>query len=312
MNLGPFESMLLGALLAAAGGELFVRGTVGIAHRLSIPPALIATTLAAFATSSPELVVAIRSALAGTPQIALGNVLGANLVDIALVLGLSLAIAPSPISRVGLGRDLPAAVALPVLTMAFAAIGGLGRIAALVLLAVFGVWFARTLLDMRDAARAPGDGNPPSNGALPAVAGVLLGVAMLIGAGDALVTGARGLSARHGWDPFVVGATLVALGTTAPELATVIVARLKGEDGVGLGTLLGSLVFNGGLIVPAAALISPIDASVAAITIPAAGAIAAVAFLLIVRASVLGRGHGLVLLAIYALSVVALFALQSG
>ena len=117
MTLGPLELFLIGVALAAAGGELFVRGTVGLAERSGIPPALIAVTVAAFATSSPELVVAIDSARAGVPQIALGNALGANVVNLALVFGLVLLIAPTKLTRASLARDLRAALALRAATV---------------------------------------------------------------------------------------------------------------------------------------------------------------------------------------------------
>ena len=157
MTLGPIELFLIGVALAAAGGELFVRGTVGLAERSGIPPALIAVTVAAFATSSPELVVAIDSARAGVPQIALGNALGANVVNLALVFGLVLLIAPTKLTRASLRRDLPAALALPAATALFSATGVLSRVAALGLATVFVVWLALTVREM--AAHA-GDAPP--------------------------------------------------------------------------------------------------------------------------------------------------------
>ena len=306
MTPGPVELFLIGVALAAAGGELFVRGTVGLAQRFAVPPALVAVTVAAFATSSPELVVAIDAARAGVPRIALGNALGANVVNIALVFGLALLVAPLRLSRAGLGRDLPAAIALPLATALFAATGMLSRTAAAVLFALFCLWLALTLRDMHGHA---------TRSAMPAGAGSTLGsalvglagAAMLWAAGDAIVAGATSLAERHGWDPFVVGATLVALGTTTPELATVIVSRWKGHDDVGAGTLLGSNLFNGGVIVPVAAAIAPVPTSLAELAIPLGAALVSILLLVSARHAVAGRARGALLVACYA-AYVALLA----
>lgn len=307
MTLGPIELFLIGVALAAAGGELFVRGTVGLAERSGIPPALIAVTVAAFATSSPELVVAIDSARAGVPQIALGNALGANVVNIALVFGLALLVAPAKLTRGSPRRDLPAALALPAATALFSATGVLSRVAALGLATVFVAWLTLTVREM--AARAgdvhprPGSGGSLRRWALVALAGV----AMLWAAGDAIVAGASMLAERRGWDPFVVGATLVALGTTTPELATMIVSRLKGHDEVGAGTLLGSCMFNGGLIIPVAALITPIATDLRDVAIPLGAGVVSILVLLSVRGPVAGRTHGALLVGGY-LAYIALLA----
>lgn len=307
MTLGPIELFLIGVALAAAGGELFVRGTVGLAERSGIPPALIAVTVAAFATSSPELVVAIDSARADVPQIALGNALGANVVNIALVFGLALLVAPAKLTRGSPRRDLPAALALPAATALFSATGVLSRVAALGLATVFVAWLTLTVREM--AARAgdvhprPGSGGSLRRWALVALAGV----AMLWAAGDAIVAGASMLAERRGWDPFVVGATLVALGTTTPELATMIVSRLKGHDEVGAGTLLGSCMFNGGLIIPVAALITPIATDLRDVAIPLGAGVVSILVLLSVRGPVAGRTHGALLVGCY-LAYIALLA----
>lgn len=311
MTPGPVELFLIGAALAAAGGELFVRGTVGLATRSGMPPALIAVTVAAFATSSPEFVVAIDAARAGVPQIALGNALGANVVNIALVFGLALLIAPARLTRAGLSRDLPAALALPAATALFAATGTQSRVAAAALATIFAAWL---WLTVREMARHARESEPPGRkgSLLVAVLAALAGVAMPRGAGDAIVAGSTTLAARHGWDPFVVGATLVAFGTTTPELATVIVARLKGHDEVGAGTLLGSSLFNGGLIVPVAAAIAPIPATLAGVAVPLGAAVVSILVLLSVRGPVAGRAHGAMLVACYAAYLALLAAGQTG
>jgi cation:H+ antiporter len=308
LTLGPVELFLIGVCLAAAGGELFVRGTVGLAERSGVPSALVAVTVAAFATSSPELVVAIDAARAGLPQIALGNALGANVVNVALVFGLAALVAPLRLSRAGLRRDLPATIVLPLATALFAATGTLSSTAAAALFALFCAWLALTIRDMRGQA-----GNSVrSNGGSALRSGLvgLAGVAMLWGAGDAMVAGANTLVERHGWDPFVVGATLVALGTTTPELATVIVARWKGHDDVGIGTLLGSNLFNGGVVVPVAAAIAATPTSLAELALPLGTALVSILFLVSAPHGVAGRVRGALLVVCYA-SYAALLTLTA-
>jgi cation:H+ antiporter len=135
---------------------------------------------------------------------------------------------------------------------------------------------------------------------------VVAGVALLLVAGEAFVAGAVGLADRFGWDRFVVGATLVALGTTIPELATSVIAKLRGHDEIGLGTLLGSCIFNGAFIVPAAALITPPAVAFYEVAIALGAGVALVIAALPIRERTLGRRRGVLLLAVYAAYVAAL------
>jgi cation:H+ antiporter len=296
--------LLAGALCAGFGGELFVRGAVRAATWLQIRPGLIGATVAAFATSAPELSVALNAALDGAPAIAIGNALGANAVNLGLALGLSLLIGPSALSQGGVARDLPAALALPVLTALFLIDGRLARPEAAVLLAVFGAWLVFSIRQERETPEAR---VPFSRRARAATVGLLVaGVALLLVAGEAFVAGAVGLADRFGWDRFVVGATLVALGTTIPELATSVIAKLRGHDEIGLGTLLGSCIFNGAFIVPIAALITPPAVAFGEVAITLGAGVALVVAALPIRERTLGRRRGALLLAVYAGYVVAL------
>lgn len=296
--------LLAGALCAGFGGELFVRGAVRMATWLRIRPGLIGATVAAFATSAPELAVSITAAFEGAPAIALGNALGANVVNLGLVLGLSLLVGPSQLSQGGVLRDLPAAFAVPALSILLLVDGRLGRFDAILLLAVFGAWLA---LSIRQERETPEARVPFSRRARAETVGlVAAGVALLLVAGEAFVAGAVGLADRFGWDRFVVGATLVALGTTIPELATSVIAKLRGHDEIGLGTLLGSCIFNGAFIVPAAALITPPAVAFDEVSIALGAGVALVIAALPIRERTLGRRRGALLLAIYAAYVATL------
>ena len=222
-----------------------------------MPPGIVAATVAAFATSSPELSVAVSSALAGGPQIALGNALGANTVNGAIALGVAVLISPIRSSLDSVKRDLPVALLAPLLTAALLVDGELSRVDALVMMAVFAAWLLATVLEAR-RRRSSVEEVMGGERLWVAVAHGALGLALLGVAGKLIVEGARGLALAWGMDEFVVGATVVAIGTTAPELATVLAAKLRGHDEVGLGTILGSNIFNGLFIIPVAAAIFPI------------------------------------------------------
>jgi cation:H+ antiporter len=233
-------ALIAGMACAGVGGELFVRGSVGIARHARVSPGIIGATVAAFATSTPELSVAITSAVAGSPQIALGDALGSNVVNVALILGCALAISGIQTPRSGLKRDFPVALLVPVVTGALLLDGLLSRIDGAMMLLGFGVWLGATLVEARRERTAAAE-ILAVEPAWRAVVGSVAGVVLLAAAGYLVVSGARSLAAAFGVADFVVGATVVAVGTSLPELATTIIAKLRGHDEVGLGTILGSI-----------------------------------------------------------------------
>lgn len=292
-------TLALGVVAAGAGGELFVRGAVGLARRMRISPGIIGATVAAFATSSPELSVAVGSALAREPQIALGDALGANVVNVGLILALALTISGIKTPRDTLRRDFPVALIVPVVTAVLFLDGQLSRPEAALMLIGFAAWLLSAVHEarrQRSAAQAV-LGEPRAWLAMfVGVAGLLL----LTFAAGLIVMGAKGIAVSAGIDEFVIGATIVALGTTTPELATAVVSKLRGHDEVGLGTILGSNIFNGLFIVPLTAAIFPI-----AITLrEVAGALIfgwlAVAVTFPPAHGWIGRGRGVLLLALFA------------
>jgi cation:H+ antiporter len=160
--MGDYAYLALGVVFAAAGGELFVRGAVGLASAARVSGAIIGATVAAFATSSPELSVAINSALEQRPQIALGDALGSNVVNVALILGLALLISPIQCSRGSVKRDFPVALAVPPVTGLLCLDGTLSRIEGVLLLALFLAWLAAVILDARSQRRASGQAGSSS------------------------------------------------------------------------------------------------------------------------------------------------------
>lgn len=256
--MNDYVAFLIGIAAAAVGGELFVRGSVGLARWWRIPPGIIGATVAAFATSSPELSVSISSALAGSPQIALGDALGSNVVNVALILAVVLLMGGMRSQRDTIHRDFFVCLLVPVLTGVLLLDGKISRIDGSLLLLLFMGWMVATVMEVRKQRSSAGSVLGEQRG-WRVMAECIVGLILLVFAGNLIVSGARGVALEFGIDEFVIGATVVAIGTSVPELATAIIARIRGHDEVGLGAILGSNIFNGAFIVAIAALIHPIN-----------------------------------------------------
>lgn len=291
--------LILGIACAGFGGELFVRGSVGLAHSLRIPPGIVGATVAAFATSSPELSVSVSSALARVPQIALGDALGSNVVNVALILALALIIAGIRCPRDSVKRDYTVALLIPVITGVLMLDGQVSRCDGAILLGVFVAWLAAVIIEAR-RQRSAAEEVLGERKLGRAIAACVVGLALLIAAGAFIVNGARAIATAFGIDEFVIGATVVAVGTSLPELATAIIAKLRGHDEVGLGTVLGSNIFNGVFIIGVAASIHPITVAWREVTVALVFGFLAVAFTFPLRGGMIERRRGFLLLVLYA------------
>lgn len=290
--------LLLGIGAAATGGELFVRGAVGFAAWARVPAAIIAVTVAAFATSSPELFVAINAAANDTSVIAFGDALGSNVANVALILGLALTLRPTALDRDTARRDLPVAVAVPFLTLLLVLDGEMSRLDGGVLIVSFLVWL---IVTARHARRARADtaevlGETDHRRALVAIVG---GLVLLVLAGRFIVVSAETIGDALGLDSFVVGATFVAFGTSMPELATTLAAMLRGHEEVGIGAVIGSNIFNSLWIVAVVALLRPFEVQLGEVGVSLGFGALAILLLIPMRGLVLARWRGLVLLAVY-------------
>jgi cation:H+ antiporter len=296
----PYLALALGLLCATGGGELFVSGTVGIARAARVAPSVIAATVAAFATSSPELTVAIQSALAKEPEISLGDALGSNVANFALIFGVALLFGPLAIIRAEVTRNFAVAAAAPAVTALMLIDGSLSRLEAAALLGGFVLWFATVTLEALEQRRsAPAPQEAPS-GLFRALFQTLAGLALLVAAGNFIVLGASEVARRFGLSEFVIGATLVAVGTSTPELATALMARIRRQDDVGFGALLGSNIFNGLFIIGVAGAITPIHTSEAEAAPALIAGLIALALVYPPRNGVYRPWRGVALLAVYA------------
>ena len=301
-----YLALAVGVVCAGIGGELFVRGVVGIARWARVSAGIIGATVAAFATSSPELSVAITAAMAGKPQISLGDALGSNVVNVALVLAITLLISGIQCPRDSVKRDFPIALITPVVIGVLAFDGVLSRLDGLLLLGMFIAWVVAVIVEARKQRSAAGEILGERRGWL-AIILCLAGLVFLIVAGRFIVTGAKGIATSFGIGEFVIGATVVAIGTSVPELATTVVSKIRRHDEVGLGTILGSNIFNGLFIVAIAAIISPISIDWREVAIALVFGIVTVALIWPARSGYIERGRGVLLLALYIVYVVTIF-----
>jgi len=307
--MNEYVALALGIVCAGIGGELFVRGTVGVASLARISPGIVGVTFAAFATSSPELSVSISAALAGKPQIALGDALGSNIVNVALVLGLALVISGIQSPRDSVKRDFPVALLIPVLTGVLILDGVLSRIDGALMLCMFIAWILATVFEVRKQRRATTEVLGEHSKRRIFVS-CMVGVALLVAAGNLIVLGAREIAESFGVSEFIIGATIVAIGTSVPELATTIIAKLRGHDEVGLGNILGSNIYNGILVVAIAALIHPIVMPFRDVVATLVFGTMAVLFVFPPRNGFIERRRGVLLISLYIGYLVTIF--QSG
>lgn len=308
--MSDYLTLFLGIICAGFGGELFVRGAVGLAYWARISPGIIGATVAALATSSPELSVSINSALAGKPQIALGDALGSNVINVALILALALIISGIQSPQDSIKRDFSVALLIPVVTSLLFLDGTLSRMDGLIMLSLFLGWLAAAIYEARK-----------QRSAAEAVLGehrrwlvILLcaaGLVLLILAGNFIVASARAIAVSFGVDEFIIGATMVAVGTSVPELVTTVVAKLRGHDEVGLGTILGSNIFNGLFIVPIAAIICPIRVVWSEVEITLLFGLVALMLCYPTRKGFISRKRGVFLLLLYALYLLMILHSQA-
>lgn len=302
--------LILGFAGLILGGDMLVKGAVAVAARFHVPPMVIGLTLVGFGTSAPELVTSIQAAFAGSPGIAVGNVVGSNIANALLIIGVAAMLAPIAVARNAFLRDGAVMLLACLACLALVLVGHIGRGTGAGLVGLLCVYLAYTLWSER--ARAT-----PAQGAYTREANLYapkriqtvkdfgvftVGLVITLIAAKFLVTGAINLAHGFGVPDTVIGLTIVAVGTSTPELITSILAARKGQGDVALGNVLGSNIFNILGILGATAIVSPMNvpAQIAVVDIW----VMLAATLILIAASISGwrisRREGLILLGLYA------------
>ena len=252
--IGDIFLVLAGLVALVVGGEYLVRGATALSLRLGLPPLIVGLTVVAFGTSAPEMIVSVAAVLNGSPDIALGNVIGSNIANVLIVLGLPALISGIRTDQADLRESWALMVAATLLVILFAHLGPIHWPQGLIMLGglVLVVWRQITTA-RRDAALTPASGDsigPELGGGIEVAPWrrilIWLGiglVALPVG-GQVLVTGATDIARLLGISEAVIGLTLVAVGTSLPELATSVIAALRGRADLALGNVIGSNIFN--------------------------------------------------------------------
>ncbi|MFN3601740.1 MAG: calcium/sodium antiporter [Dietzia sp.] len=342
MSILTVAALAVGFVLLVAGGELLVRGASRLAGTLGISPLVVGLTVVAFATSTPELAVSVDAALSGYPGLAVGNVVGSNIANILLILGLTALIAPllakSRIVRV----DIPIMVGFSIVLLLVALDGVISSLNGLLLLTGVVAYVVATVVisrrrssdqtdadptdtDTTDSERGGSPGERTDAGAgvpdaddeqssddgashsvLKSSALVAVGVLMLVVGARLLVTAASDLAAAWGMSDLVIGLTVVAIGTSLPELATSLVAAYRGERDLAVGNIVGSNMFNIGAVLGITSLITPIEVAAGAVRfdLPIMVAVALALLPIAFTGMAISRWEGLLFAAFYASYIV--------
>lgn len=299
-----FVYLIVGFALLVVGADRFVIGSAAAARRMGVPALIVGLTVVAFGTSAPELAVSVTAAIGGANEIAVGNVVGSNIFNLLVVAGLSAVLSPLAINKDILRRDWPLSVAAAGVLLAMLAWGGdISRVEGLVLLALFAalmVMQLRPALKNRGALQEQGENEVQLQAHVIAL-NIFFGLAGIIAGGQLAVYGATGIARMFGLSETLIGLTIVAIGTSLPELVTSLAAARRGETDLAMGNVIGSNLFNILLILGVSAMISPISVLPTALIDCAVLIVMSVLFYLPCRRGKLGRPVG----AVMALSYVA-------
>lgn len=289
--------LLLGFALLIKGADFFVEASSSIAKRLRVPSIIIGLTIVAFGTSAPELAVSTAASISGNNDIALGNVLGSNIFNLLVVLGACGAVRPF---RVKLRWDFLATIGIALILLFMIAFDlTVGRVDGIILLILFAGFMGLTV---RDALvnRIITNEEIETLSPLRSIIYIVGGLAAIVWGGELVVDSASSIARSFGLSQNLVGLTIVAMGTSLPELVTSIVAARKGENGLALGNVIGSNLFNIMMVLGISSTISPIAVSALSIYDAAFLIVASIITLFLCKSKErISRMEGIVMLALY-------------
>ncbi len=261
--LASTAAVIVGLILLVWGADRFVTGAAAIARNAGVSPMLIGLTIVGFGTSAPEILVSGMAAYQGNPGLAIGNALGSNIANIGLILGITALITPLKVASDTLKREYPMLLAATLFTLALMLDGVLGRLDGVLLLTGLVVLlYGMVRIDLKRRANDPleleFDAELPEKMATgKALLYFFVGLALLLISSRMLVWGAANIAAAFGISDLVIGLTIVALGTSLPELAAGVASALKGEHDIAIGNVIGSNMYNLLAVLPMPALLAP-------------------------------------------------------
>lgn len=313
MSVMTFVYLIAGLVLLVAGAEVLVRGAAKLAAQFGIPPLVIGLTVVAFGTSAPETAVSVQAAFNGSGDLAIGNVIGSNIANVLLILGLTALVAPLIVSRQLIRLDVPIMIGASLVTYALAWDGSLSRLDGALLFAAVVAYTLFLVISSRREKAAEADDEfakefgldepaKPYAGLINAGL-VITGLVLLVLGSNFLVEGAVELARALGLSELVIGLTVIAIGTSLPELATSILAAIRGERDIAVGNIVGSNIFNLLCVLGLASLVSPqaiaVSANALAFDFPVMIAVAVACLPIFFAGYTINRWEGLLFIAYY-------------
>ena len=312
--------LIVGFIALIKGANWFVDGSSGVAANFRVPTVIIGLTIVAMGTSAPELAVSTSAAIAGSNEIALSNVVGSNIFNLLAVLGICALIHPIPIDKTIMKRDFPLSLVISVMTLVAVGIGFVlsGNIAGTGMLDNVGevsrpfgiallVIFVAYIIMLIIKARKDRDRKEEASVPMPVwkcIILILVGLACIIAGGELVVDNAKKIAAAAGMSETLIGLTIVAVGTSLPELVTSIVASKKGKNELAVGNVVGSNIFNILLILGVSSTVHPIAVNLASLLDLAILIVVSVITFIFAKSGKLGRTAGAVLVGLYVADVI--------
>ncbi len=308
-----------GVAILAVGADVFVRGASGIAERLGMSPFVIGLVVVGFGTSTPELAVSVGAAISGNTDIAVGNVVGSNIANVGIILGLAAVVAPLAVHMRMVRVELPIMIGVSLLLWALASFGVILRWEGLLLLIAFGAFMWFLLRTSKDESKQVQDEyvaeNPKGKAGWRSGLFIVVGLAGLIGGAQLAVESATSLARLWGMSELLIGLTVVAVGTSLPELASSVAAAYRGHADIAIGNVIGSNIYNVLFVLGATAVVAPLPTSAPTLMwldIPVMIGFALVLVPMMLMGLKVTRANGVFLLLAYVAYIVVQWRVSSG
>ncbi|MBQ8614305.1 MAG: calcium/sodium antiporter [Ruminiclostridium sp.] len=300
--------LVLGFLMLIKGADLFVDGASKIAAKLKVPLIVIGLTIVAFGTSAPEAAISINSAFQNNAGIAVGNVIGSNILNVLLILGMAALFTSVPVKKTTFKYEIPFVIIITVIMLLLGIIGGsIGKLDSVIFLVLFVAFFVYLIMLSKKGDGDAGDDVPQlteKDTVLKMILFIIIGLAAIVLGSDFTVTGATAIAEALNVDDRIIGLTIVAFGTSLPELVTSVTAARKHQADIAIGNIIGSNIFNILFVIGLAGIFSPepiifesafiIDAILAAFSV-------LLLWILIFKDKKLNKTGGIIMLLCYAL-----------
>lgn len=299
--------LIVGFVLLIKGADVFVDGSCSVARILKVPQFIIGLTVVSFGTSAPEAAVSISAGFAGSNEICLGNVIGSNMFNLLVVVGVCAAISAMPVERDIKRFDLPFSIFITAVVLALSIDKRLSRIDGLILVALFASYLFLTIRKAVKNKTAEEDDSKKLS-AVKSIIFIVIGLAAVVVGGDMVVDNAVVIAEKLGMSQTLISLTIIAMGTSLPELVTSIVASAKGENGLALGNVVGSNIFNLLFVLAFSVTLNPVPVRLSSvIDLSILAAVSIIMLLMLFRKDKYSRHKGVFALLMYVAYAVYIF-----